>query len=146
MRCLKGVIQDEFRGLILIKLVTSGMRFWITPTPTSRIQRSVLVAWDYVRNEPHEIYTEDDWNILIGRKEPEVGVFSIPVFKEVEDDVNIEIHEEDYLIEPIDFWWIEEGSEVGDGVDGVFSNPFDDGTETGVVEDHHNYLFTAQHP
>jgi hypothetical protein len=141
MRCLKGVIIDEKSKLVLVKLISSGSRFWIHASPTSRVQRPVLVAWDYVRHEPHAIYTEDDWNTVLGYRESEseIGVFSIPSFVEVEDDEDIVFEADESSASPIDFWWAEEGSEDGDGVDGDFSNPLSDGTEDGVSEDHHNY-------
>ena len=139
MRCLKGIIIDEKSGLVRIKLISTGSRLWVPASPTSRIQRPVLVAWDYVRHEPHAIYTEDDWNTILGSKDPEIGVFSIPIFDEVEDDEDIVFDSDNSLITPIDFWWIEEGTEDGDGVDGNFSNPINGGAEDGVSTDHHNY-------
>jgi len=138
MRCLKGVILSKKSELVLVKLINSGSRYWITASPTSRVQRPVLVAWDYVRHEPHAIYTEDDWNTILGCKESEIGVFSIPIFNEVEDDEDIVFEADDPLVTPIDFWWTEEGAEAGDGVDGDFSNPLYGGTEDDVSEDHHN--------
>lgn len=144
MRCLKGIILDEKSGLVLVKLISTGSRYWVTASPTSRIRRPVLMAWDYVRHEPHAIYTEDDWNDILGHKESEVGVFSIPAFVAVEDDEDIAFDTDDPHITPIDFWWIEEGSEVGDGVDGDFSNPLIGGSEDGVSDDHHNYLITLK--
>lgn len=138
MRCLKGIILDEKLGLVHIKLINSGSRFWVNASPTSRVQRPVLVAWDYVRHEPHAIYTEDDWNTILGSKASEVGVFSIPIFNEVEDDEDIVFEADDPLITPIDFWWAEEGTEDGDGVNEDFSNPINGGTEDGVSDDHHN--------
>lgn len=137
MKCLKGIVTEMKSGLMLVKL-NSGLKFWAKATPTSRLKRAVLVAWDYVRDEPREVWTEDDWNIVSGSTEKtEDGVFSFPKFREVVEG-EVTDFPADTSVLPNQFWWHSEGVEVGDGGDGVFSYPSNDEPEDGGSDGHHN--------
>jgi hypothetical protein len=135
MQCLKGIILKKRSGLMQVKLLNTGQRFWVKSTPTSRTQRPVLIAWDYVRNEPRSVLTEEDWYVLAGNRSSENGDFSFPSFEEVGEGDPV-----DFCIDtahlPADIWWAEDGVEVGD--DGDFSDPLIDGSEVGVTDGHHN--------
>jgi len=135
MQCLKGIILKKRSGLMQVKLLSTGQLFWVKSTPTSRIQRPVLIAWDYIRNEPHNIYTEEDWYVLTGDRSSENGDFSFPFFDKVNEGDTVDFRIDTAHL-PTDIWWAEDGVEVGD--DGDFSDPFNDGTEVGVTDDHHN--------
>lgn len=137
MQCLKGIILDKWLGLMQIELLSTGQKFWVKASPKSRIQRPVLIAWDYIRNEPHDVYTKEDWNIIQGNHKTEFEDFSFPSFGEVGEGDTVDFAADTSHL-PIDIWWVEEGAEIGDGVDGDFSNPSFDGAEAGVAEDHHN--------
>ncbi len=138
MRCLKGIVLDKWvSGLVLIKLQATAHRFWIKSESKCRVRQAVLVAWDYVRNEPRNVFTEEDWNKMLGDRETEYGDFSFPSFGEVGEGEVIDFDADTGSL-PTGVWWVEEGTEIGDGVDGDFSDPINDGTEAGVAEDHHN--------
>jgi len=139
MKCLKGVVSEMRLGFMQIKLVNSGLKFWAKQTPTSRICRPVLVAWDYVRDEPRDVFTEDDWNIMLSARTEGDGVFSIPIFRKVEEDEVIDFPAET-LVLPNQFWWHSEGVDVGDDGDGVFSIPSNDEPEDDGSEGHHNCI------
>jgi hypothetical protein len=154
MKCLKGVIIETNKsGLIQVKLVSSGFKFWTKGTPTSRLRRPVLIAWDYIRDEPHDIFTEDDWNIMLSDRTEEDRVFSIPMFRRVEEDEVIDIPTETFT-PPDQFWWNLEDVYCGENEDrvfsipmfrrveedGVFSNPLNDEPDDEGSEGHHNCI------
>ena len=103
MRCLQGIVVDAWLdGLVQVKLQTSGHTFWARSESKCRVRQKVLVAWDYVHDEPQHIFTEVEWNVIQGNRSTETGDFSVPAFHEVGEGEDIEVtpdeetDEEDY--------------------------------------------------
>lgn len=111
--CLKGIIEEMARGYMRVRLSPTGHRFWCKATPTSRICRAVLIAWDYVHDKPCDVFTEDDLNIRLGGGECGAEFFSVPY-----DSAGLEVGNysisDNVIVPPLDFWWREEGVDVSE--------------------------------
>ncbi len=95
---IKGVVIKRRLGMSRIKLHT-GRRFWARAPKGVGIRDVVHIAWDYTRDKPSQILTQEQFENTpneVGLEEPEFGAFSNPDDEELgarSSEIGVEVRE-----------------------------------------------------